>query len=178
MKQLYATNYEVINFPKKWKSIVQRKLNSKTEKLYFVCCDVINAFGSIVQGITIFIFWDLIYLYIYIEILISNFYLVELYNIIQSLCKDLPENLVLKYYTIKSEISKKDTYHKYFSDLQLPFPSDKFYANSVDNQRYQLINKNWLLESISKYIFYQRVRNKIKKLFYELYKYCLKLDGT
>ncbi|XP_028520180.1 uncharacterized protein LOC107992902 isoform X2 [Apis cerana] len=132
LKQLYATNYEVINFPKKWKSIVQ-KLNSKIKKLYFVCCDVINAFGSIIQ--------------------------VELYNIIQSLCKDLPENLILKYYTIKSEISKKDnTYHKYFSDLQLPFPSDQFYANLVDNQWYQLINKSWLLESISKYIFYQRIK--------------------
>lgn len=65
---------------------------------------------------------------------------------------------------MKSEISKKDnTYHKYFSDLQLPFPSDQFYANLVDNQWYQLINKSWLLESISKYIFYQRVRNKEEK---------------
>lgn len=59
LKQLYITKYGVTNFEQKWKSIVQYKRNEATN-LYFVCCDVANAFGSIIQGAIVFNFKYLI----------------------------------------------------------------------------------------------------------------------
>ncbi|XP_017765301.1 PREDICTED: telomerase reverse transcriptase-like, partial [Eufriesea mexicana] len=139
LKQLHNTKYGITNFPTKWESIVQHKYDTKPTKLYFICCDVMNAFGSIIQE--------------------------KLYNIIQSLCKDLPEFLILKYYVIKSEKFRSEIicYKQYFSDpnLQLPLASDALYTHTNYNQC-QWIKKSWLLEKISKYIFYQKVKINVK----------------
>ncbi|KAF3421405.1 hypothetical protein E2986_07580 [Frieseomelitta varia] len=141
LKQLHITKYGVTNFEQKWKSIVQYKCNEATN-LYFVCCDVANAFGSIIQE--------------------------ELYNIIQSLCKDLPENLMFKYYAVKSKQAKEVCYKQYFSDpsLLLPLAPNVLYSDTCKN--WQQIRKTWLLEQISKFIFCQRV--KINKKVYVITK--------
>ena len=82
-------------------------------------------------------------------------YLEELYNIIQSLCKDLPENLMFKYYAVKSKQAKEVCYKQYFSELLLPLAPNILYSDTCKN--WQQIRKTWLLEQISKFIFCQRV---------------------
>ncbi|XP_017792642.1 PREDICTED: telomerase reverse transcriptase-like [Habropoda laboriosa] len=104
LKQLCVTKYGLTNFEEEWKSIVQFKRNLKAKQLYFISCDVVDAFGSIIQE--------------------------KLYDIIQSLCQNLPEALVLRYYIIKSKIFKDNIcYKQYFNDpnLQLPFASGTLY---------------------------------------------------
>lgn len=64
LKQLHTTVYGNTNFGNEWESIVQHKRNEGTTHLYFVSCDVTNAFGSIIQGIIILNFKYLIYLQI------------------------------------------------------------------------------------------------------------------
>ncbi|XP_012241447.1 telomerase reverse transcriptase isoform X2 [Bombus impatiens] len=134
LKQLHTTIYGNTNFGNEWESIVQHKRNEGTTHLYFVSCDVTNAFGSIIQE--------------------------ELYNIIQTLCKDLPENLILKYYAVKSKkfVEEIVCYKQYFSDpnLLLPLAPGTLYSNT--NMRWQQVKKKWLLEKISEVIFQQRVK--------------------
>ncbi|XP_076757231.1 telomerase reverse transcriptase [Xylocopa sonorina] len=139
LKQLHTTNYGITDFQKKWKLIVKR--NRKMEQMYLVSCDVVDAFGSVIQE--------------------------QLYDIIKSLCDDLPDSLALKYYVLKSE-RKKDSdviYRQYFSDpyLSLPFAPGTLYAHT-NYSRSQWIKKKWLLDRISSCIFYQRVQIK-KKIF-------------
>ncbi|CAK9818558.1 Telomerase reverse transcriptase [Anthophora plagiata] len=134
LKQLCITNYGLTNFEEEWKSIVQLKRNLKTEQLHVVSCDVVDAFGSIIQE--------------------------KLYDIVQLLCQNLPEDLVLRYYVIRSKIVEGDIcYRQYFnnSNLQLPFAPGTLYAYTNSNNC-KWIKKSWLLEKIRKYIFYQRVR--------------------
>lgn len=64
LKQLHTTIYGNTNFGNEWESIVHHKHNEGTTRLYFVSCDVTNAFGSIIQGIIILNFKYLIYLQI------------------------------------------------------------------------------------------------------------------
>ena len=93
--------------------------------------------------------------YYLINIKIFILYLEELYNIIQSLCKDLPENLMFKYYAVKSKQAKEVCYKQYFSELLLPLAPNILYSDTCKN--WQQIRKTWLLEQISKFIFCQRV---------------------
>ncbi|XP_015428996.1 PREDICTED: telomerase reverse transcriptase-like, partial [Dufourea novaeangliae] len=142
LRQLHITEYGLTNFQEKWKSIIQCKRKSKTEKMYIVSCDVIDAFGSIIQS--------------------------QLYDIIKSLCKKIPEVLILSSYAVKCERNKTDNtlcYKKYFSNanLQLPLPFGTLYACTSKGNS-QCVRKSWLLEKIWKYIFYQRV--KIRKKIY------------
>lgn len=136
LKQLYVTEYGLTNFKEKWKSIIQRKHNSKTDKFYLLSCDVADAFGSIIQS--------------------------QLYDIIQLLCKKLPQMLVLRHYAVKSKHNADYNticYEEYFSSphLQLPLPPSSLYAHT-NYSNPQWIQKSWLLERIWKYIFYQRVK--------------------
>lgn len=64
LKQLHTTIYGNTNFGNEWESIVQHKRTEGTTHLYFVSCDVTNAFGSIIQGIIILNFKYLIHLQI------------------------------------------------------------------------------------------------------------------
>ncbi|XP_029052021.1 telomerase reverse transcriptase-like isoform X2 [Osmia bicornis bicornis] len=139
LKQLHITEYGLSSFEDKWKSIVQHKHTLKDKKLYFVLCDVMDAFGSIIQG--------------------------KLFDIIRSFCEKLPENLILRNYAVKSKISKDDIlcYKQYFCDshLQLSVPPGTLYART---DHIQQIKKSWLLEKIRKYIFHQTVQ--IGKKYY------------
>ncbi|CAL7941436.1 unnamed protein product [Xylocopa violacea] len=137
LKQLHITNYGVTDFQKQWKLIVKR--NTKMKQLYLVSCDVVDAFGSVVQE--------------------------QLYKIIKSLCENLPDSLVLKYYALKNEKIKDNDiiYRQYFCDpnLLLPFAPGTLYTYTNCNSG-QWVKKNWLLERISSCIFYQRVQIKGK----------------
>ncbi|XP_076665848.1 telomerase reverse transcriptase [Andrena cerasifolii] len=142
LKQLHITEYQSPNFQEDWKRTIQYKQNSKSEKLHFVSCDVIDAFGSIVQG--------------------------QLYDIIESFCRKLPETLVLRFYAVKNERRMNfDTlcYKQYFSDpnLLLPLRPGTLYS-CISHKQSQCVQKSWLLERIWRCIFSQRVQ--IRKKIY------------
>ncbi|XP_076236637.1 telomerase reverse transcriptase [Calliopsis andreniformis] len=141
LRQVQITEYGFNDFYKRWKTITQ-KYKSKTESLCLISCDVMDAFGSIIQG--------------------------HLHDFILSLCNKLPETLTLRTYVIKSgKCVDSDSLHykQYFchQNLELPLSPGTLYACTSRNNC-QLIKKSWLLEKIWKYIFYQRV--KIRKKIY------------
>lgn len=157
---MYVTEYGLTNFKEKWKSIIQRKHNSKTDKFYLLSCDVADAFGSIIQSMTLF---NKYFLCTLMATKISILYSGQLYDIIQLLCKKLPQMLVLRHYAVKSKHNADYNticYEEYFSSphLQLPLPPSSLYAHT-NYSNPQWIQKSWLLERIWKYIFYQRVQN-------------------
>lgn len=91
----------------------------------------------------------------------------QLYDIIESFCRKLPENLVLRFYAVKNErYMNLNTlcYKQYFFDpnLELPLKSGTLYA-CISHKHSQWIQKSWLLEKIRRYIFCQRVCDKLKK---------------
>ncbi|XP_076387147.1 telomerase reverse transcriptase isoform X3 [Megachile rotundata] len=139
LRQLHITEYGLNTFEEQWRSIIQTKSLLKNEKMYLISCDVMDAFGSIVQG--------------------------KLYDIIRLLCDKLPEDLILRYYIVKSRRAMNDIvcYKQYICDshLQLPFAPATLYVRTNHTQR---IKKSWLLDKIYKYIFYQRVCDNIKKI--------------
>ncbi|XP_076650689.1 telomerase reverse transcriptase isoform X2 [Halictus rubicundus] len=53
LRQLQITEYGLTDFQKTWKSIVQCKYNSGSKNFYLVSCDVMDAFGSIIQVLVI-----------------------------------------------------------------------------------------------------------------------------
>nr|XP_012138476.1 PREDICTED: telomerase reverse transcriptase-like isoform X5 [Megachile rotundata] len=133
LRQLHITEYGLNTFEEQWRSIIQTKSLLKNEKMYLISCDVMDAFGSIVQG--------------------------KLYDIIRLLCDKLPEDLILRYYIVKSRRAMNDIvcYKQYICDshLQLPFAPATLYVRTNHTQR---IKKSWLLDKIYKYIFYQRIK--------------------
>ncbi|XP_076378465.1 telomerase reverse transcriptase isoform X1 [Megalopta genalis] len=135
LKQLKITAYGFSNFQEDWKSIVHYTHNSKIQKPYLVSCDVMDAFGSIIQG--------------------------DLHDIIISLCEQLPEVLLLHLYIIKSKRRVKDDplcYKEFFSNenLQLPLSPGTLYV--CTKSATSPIQKSWLLDKIWDYISYQRVK--------------------
>ncbi|XP_078050785.1 telomerase reverse transcriptase isoform X2 [Augochlora pura] len=138
LKQLKITEYGFTNFEEIWKSIIRRRHDlGMHEKLYIVACDVKDAFGSIIQGI--------------------------LYDIILSLCRKLPENLLLSIYAIKGTNCRVNDdilrYKEYFSNenLQLPLIPGTLYAEAVYGPTRE-ITKNCLLEKIWQCISNERVK--------------------
>ncbi|XP_017882810.2 telomerase reverse transcriptase-like isoform X2 [Ceratina calcarata] len=134
LKQLYVTKFGVNDFEKKWKSVVESRRNKKT---YMVYCDVVDAFGSIIQEL--------------------------LFEMVRWLSKDLPEKLTLKMYAVKSRQQTRITtcYKQYccHPDLALPFAPGTFYSVSGGSS---WVRKSMLIENISKCIFEQLIKIKGK----------------
>ncbi|XP_018308700.1 telomerase reverse transcriptase [Mycetomoellerius zeteki] len=136
LQQLYITYFNENGIPtvEGCKRTIYSFLTSRSKNhLYFVQCDIKDAFGSILQK--------------------------KLYDIIQTCCQELEGYIAVRLCTLKKSKKKQNRIYKYTVQI-ISNHLKKLISKNINPtiEKPKLLKKKWVMDKLSKLIFQQKIK--------------------